>query len=385
MSENILEINGRRYDAISGALVSASDDAATVSSPVENSSKPEAASDVKPASAPAKPRQPHQVANHLNRHGQEKSKTFNRKSVKKPLAAKKPSIKPSAPLAAGLARTARTTDNTSLIHKSAASVAPSRAEHAHLASRSASIKHFSPATASASANTARTHLPHPKTGQTFDIAPPPKRQPPLAASASTASIASTFDKSDFTKLIEQHEQATNHRYLESPKARDTSRRGLLAKLKPGHKRASAFAATGLAILLIASFVVYENKANIELQLADAKAGINATLPDYKPAGFGVASFRYQPGVVAINYHSSADGHQFQLIQKASGYASKSALADLVAGPGQAKTLSDAGRTIYVNASGTNASAAWLDGGILYLIRGNASLSDQQLLNIASST
>lgn len=375
MSQNILEINGRRYDTTNGALVADSDDLAGSGKQLDSASQQDkdASKEQKPQAAPAKPHQPHSVASHLKPHTQQRSKTFNRKSVKNPLVTKKPAIKPSAPIEAQVAKVG----SSSLLHKSSAVIPKERARHAHLASKSTSIKHFGPAGTSAP----RPQAVIPKTGHTFDIAPPPKRRPPLAASASAASIASTFEKSDFTKLVERHEQSGNHRYLESPRAK----KGVLAKLKPGHKRASAFAATGLAILLIASFLVYENKANIELQLADAKAGVNATLPSYKPAGFGVASFRYQPGIVAINYHSASDGHNFQLIQKASGYASKSALADLVAGPGQAKTLSDAGRTIYVNNSGTSASAAWLDGGILYLIRGNSSLSDQQVISIASST
>lgn len=398
MSQNIIEINGKRYDAISGALVEASQihskgraasqhpikPAEASSKAVVSSANTSNASDTPSASHPAKTHQAHQLASYINAHKTQASKTFHRQSVKKPSVSQKPAIKVSAPSQSQLSKKA----SVSLVKLPTASIDPKRAERAHLASKTASVQHFNKsASAPSRPPAARAATPNPKTGRTFDIAPPPRRQPlherpSLAATAAPASIASLPPKSQFSGLLERHEKTTQHRYLESPKAK--SRR--LAKLKPGHKRAVSFGAVGLSLVLLAGFFVFQYKTNIELQLADAKAGIHATLPGYKPSGYAVSKFSYQAGLVAINYHSSDDGHHFQLLQKASGYADQSSLSSLVAdNAGSYQKLEAGGQTIYASSDNSNASAAWLNGGILYLLKGNASLSNDQIQKIVTST
>lgn len=366
MSQSYIEINGKRYDPISGLPVNANN-------PIEPESVGLRGAVAEPV---VKPRQAHQLASHLARHSAQKSRTLKRNSVKKPVTHQKPAIKTTSPAEAHLS----TKTEASLIKKSTASVAPSRTARAHQATKSTTIRHFSQQLTGPSASKAREQIAHAKTGTTFDIAPPPRRQS-LALAAAPASIASAPVKSQFTELLERHEETTHHRYLETPKAK----RSLLARLRPGHKRAAGFAAVGLTILLVAGFIVWQNKANIELQLADAKAGIHATLPGQVPSGYGAAQFRYEPGLVAIKYESGQDGHYFQFIQKASGYATSSTLASLVGSNGGYQTVNAEGQTVYINTSGNQASAAWLNGGILHLVKGNASLSRQQLIELATSS
>ncbi len=366
MSQSYIEINGRRYDPISGLPVDAN-----------NLATPEPAELKEAVAEPvAKPRQAHHIASHLTPHSAEKSKTLRRNSVKKPVTHQKPAIKTTSPAEAHLSKKTE----ASLIKKSTASIAPGRTERARQAAKSTNIRHFGQQLASPSATRAKLHAAHPKTGTTFDIAPPLRRQS-LALAAAPASIASAPAKSQFTELLERHEEVTHHRYLESPK----TKQGLLARLGPGHKRAAGFAAVGLAILLVAGFIVWQNKTNIELQLADAKAGIHATLPGQVPSGYGAAQFHYEPGLVAIKYQSGQDGHYFQLIQRASGYATNSTLASLVSNNGGYQTVNAEGQTVYINTSGNQASAAWLNGGILHLVKGNSSLSRQQLIELATSS
>lgn len=389
MSQNIIEINGKRYDAVSGALAEANDVHSRTPATSQRPAKPVKSSDhasgnasaVNKANQPAKLRQPHQPASHLKAHQAQPSKTFHRQSVQKPSINRKPAIKVSPPSENRLSKKA----NDSLIKLSTASVDPNRSERAHLASKNPAVKHFN-RSASARSVAPKAVSSHPKTGTTFDIAPPRRsdshQRPALAASAAPASIASLPPKSQFSSLLEHHEKTRQHRYLESPKNKSHQ----LAKLKPGHKRAASFGAVGLALVLLAGFFVFQYKPNIELQLANAKAGIHATLPGYKPNGYAVSKFSYQAGLVAINYHSSDDGHHFQLLQKASGYASHASLASLVSdNTGSYQKLEAGGQTIYASTNNGQASAAWLNGGILYLLKGDASLSNDQIQKLVTST
>lgn len=367
--QNFVEINGVRYDAISGLSLNG---AKTHKTQAQGSSA--APKNITGA------RHPHQLASHLIAHKAEPSHVYNRKSVKLPSITKKPQIKANHELKSAMAAKPA----SSLIKLSSANVDQGRASRASLKPRSASISRFNKKPVSTTTvttkvgNNAGSVAQKPnfaKTGRTFDIAPP-KHHPSLAAVAPSATVIAPA--SQFGKLVQTAEAENRHRYLEYKPVKQ--RRGW-SGLKTGQRRALAFSAVGLVILLLAGFIFLQEKTNIELQLADARAGINATLPSFKPSGYAISGFRYQAGIVAINYYSSSDGHHFQLVQKSSGLDSQGLKKQLAAGGFQ--TLESAGQTIFANTSGTSSHAAWVSGGILYEINGNASLSNDQIIKIAN--
>ncbi|MGH7239423.1 MAG: DUF4367 domain-containing protein, partial [Candidatus Saccharimonadales bacterium] len=114
--------------------------------------------------------------------------------------------------------------------------------------------------------------------------------------------------------------------------------------------------------------------------------INAHLPGYQPSGFSIGGLTSSPGLVTINYKSSADGHYYELVQKSSDLDSQSLALQLAStGSYRYQTLHAAGQTIFATTNGTATRAAWVSSGTLYQIKGNASLSQDQVLQIAAST
>lgn len=136
----------------------------------------------------------------------------------------------------------------------------------------------------------------------------------------------------------------------------------------------------LALFLI-GFLTYQNTAGISLKVASYKAGVHASMPSQQPAGFSYGSLTYQPGDVTIGFNSPKDGRQYNITQKSSNWDSQALLNNFVASANTAyKTYQRAGRTVYLL---SNDTATWVDSGIWYTVNGNASLSASQLLQVAS--
>ncbi|HSW37028.1 MAG TPA: hypothetical protein VLG37_01510 [Candidatus Saccharimonadales bacterium] len=155
------------------------------------------------------------------------------------------------------------------------------------------------------------------------------------------------------------------------------------KSRPALRRATNLGASALAIILIVGFIAYQNAANFKLHLASSKAGFAASLPRQTPSGFSLGKFSYSPGLVAVNYHSNSDSRHFALEERASNWNSQTLLNEYVAvqsGQGY-QTVETAGRTIYLY--GDN-NATWVDKGVWYKIQTGKSLSHSQLIDLASS-
>ncbi len=148
------------------------------------------------------------------------------------------------------------------------------------------------------------------------------------------------------------------------------------------RRISSVAAATLAVLLIAGFVAYQNAANIQLRIADSRAGINATLPKWQPVGFAVGKFNYSPGTVAINFKNSDGSRSFSLTQTASNWDSNTLFDNFVyPNSNSYETIQTTSKTIYTY---DNNNATWVSNGIWYKLTSNGSLSTSQLVNLAAS-
>lgn len=148
------------------------------------------------------------------------------------------------------------------------------------------------------------------------------------------------------------------------------------------RQITSVAASALVVLMIAGFVAYQNATAIQLRLASSRAGINATLPAWQPNGFKLGTFAYGPGSVTVKYQNQASGQTFTIAQASSNWDSSTLLSDFVY-PNNAtyNTLSANGATIYTY--GKN-SATWVNGGIWYKLTSDASLSNSDIANIATS-
>ncbi len=151
-------------------------------------------------------------------------------------------------------------------------------------------------------------------------------------------------------------------------------------------RIASLGLSGVAVLVLGSFIAYQNIPNFAVRYASAKAGLNARLPGYRPAGFAVNDkVIYSPGQITVNFKANADDRAFNITQKTSNWSSEALVANYVdkvtdGGP-KAQPYSDSGRTIYLYG---DSNATWVSEGVWYEISGNSNLTTDQLIKIATS-
>ncbi len=153
--------------------------------------------------------------------------------------------------------------------------------------------------------------------------------------------------------------------------------------KQPRRRAFHVAAASLGLLLITGYFTYLNMPNLSVRVAAAQAGIDATYPEYRPVGYRLdGPVAYQSGEVSMRFTSNSAPIAFSLNQSKSSWDSAALLEKYVnpRSKGNYATYSDAGLTIYTY--GTD--AAWVNGGILYTVEGNALLSNEQIRRLATS-
>jgi hypothetical protein len=140
--------------------------------------------------------------------------------------------------------------------------------------------------------------------------------------------------------------------------------------------------SSLALLLLAGYLTYINLPNISMRVAATRAGIAANYPNYNPDGYHFAGpITYQPGEVNITFRSNTNNRNFNITQKSSSWDSQAVLDNYVSKKtGTYLTYQERGLTVYSFGS----HAAWVNGGLLYTIDGDAPLSSDQLLHIATS-
>lgn len=148
-------------------------------------------------------------------------------------------------------------------------------------------------------------------------------------------------------------------------------------------RAFNIAAASLGVLMITGYFTYVNMPNLSVRVAAAQAGIDASYPEYRPVGYRLnGPVAYQDGQVSMKFASNSGPVSFALNQANSTWDS-SALLEKYVDPrskGEYATYNDAGLTIYTY--GTD--AAWVNGGVLYTVEGDAVLSNEQIRRIATS-
>lgn len=148
-----------------------------------------------------------------------------------------------------------------------------------------------------------------------------------------------------------------------------------------HKFVNIFSASIILILGI-GYLMYLNMPNISVLVASAQAGINAKYPEYRPDGYSTdGPVSYKSGEVTINFKSNTGNDNFTIKQAKSSWDS-SAVKNMVDKDSKSEfiTTEERGLTIYTY----NGNAAWVNGGILYTINGNAPLSGDQIRRIAVS-
>ncbi len=356
MNKNVIELNGKLYDATSGALIgSAASKSRKIPLTVQSSTP-----DTQHAQPADRNRDHHLAQPKPHKRKPETPKTLMRRVVAKPTAETKPAVKQQYPI---------TVQGKSVLvsaKKSAGHVDDIRLKRAQTVHKSTAVNRFSQ-NAHSSSHT-KTAIPVRISKLDVKPAPAPAHIQQTATPSAAAAKVNLFEKA----LVD----AKSHEELPHTPAK---RRGGKRFFRRGLVNASAGI---LAVLLIGGFVAYMNKAAIQLELASVRAGFQATMPGYAPTGFTAEPAVAEPGKVTISFLSPDSSKSFALTQQSSNWDSQDLFDDIAQKHETAyQTIQSNGRTIYLYG---NNEAAWVDGGILYTVSGNAALEGNQLISLATS-
>jgi hypothetical protein len=163
----------------------------------------------------------------------------------------------------------------------------------------------------------------------------------------------------------------------------TKRRKSFAKRLGVSSRSMAMSSAVLAVVLLAGFFAMHNVPNFAMRVAATRAGFDAELPGYRPAGFSFKGpINYSAGKVTVSFKSNSDTRAYDVTQQSSKWNSDALLSNYVlAEKKQYQTYQDRGRTLYIY---DGSSATWVDNGIWYQIEGESQMTADQLVRIAAS-
>ena len=148
-------------------------------------------------------------------------------------------------------------------------------------------------------------------------------------------------------------------------------------------RLASVASASLAIVLLGGYLTYLNMPALSTRVAAAQAGIDASYPSYSPSGYSLSGpVAYSQGSVSMKFAANAGPRSYTLTQKDSTWDSTAVLENAVEPEAKSDytTTTASGLTIYTY----KGKSVWVNNGILYTITGDASLSGEQVRNIATS-
>ncbi len=364
---NTITINDQLFDATTGEKLSKSNAITPnldgVVAPVDHKTiatvAPRPAKKFE-APEPAKPKKPvmdiARAAGATKKHRtQQKAKTLARAAVKKPAKSNKSSSNV----------TARSKHIPAVVvAPPARAVDEARLAEAQKVPQSQLIKHFSAVNIVPQAN-------HPHAVHSSN-----KPKPVIDVVPRSAVIAPGQPVDRPTDIFAHAlEKATAH---EQPKLKTA-----VSKKQRSKHRTLRISGALLAVVLIGGFIAYQNMTAVTLALASRKAGFTASLPTSQPSGFSRSAVQAKAGLVAVSYHSNSDDRSFGVTEKASSWDSQTLRESIVNANAAAtfQTVQAGGRTIFIYG---NKSAAWVSGGVQYLVDSGGSLSDHQLIELATS-
>ncbi len=362
-AKTIIEINGRKYDALTGKIVA--DVAGTDSTKSESAVHAVQSSGVidgfqKPKrklQSSVTPRAP--IAKKT-----QKAQTLARNIVKKPVAGQKPKV----PIQASMPKRELSVAETrrKILSKSP----PARLERAHNTKQSMSVARFS-----STHNVAKPVVTAPiavAREQVVNAAPIPSAPP----------ITSHSNNHPTKKQVFTHPLAGANAHLALPPKKRRIHQRAADTLRVSTRFAS-IAAACLAIVVLSGFFAYQRIPNISMRVAASRAGFAGTVPATTPAGYAFKGpIQYENNAIIVGYQSNSDNRAFKIVQRPSSWSSEQLLSNFVTGTNMRyQTYNDRGLTVYVL---DNSSAAWVDNGIWYTLSGTNTLSTEQVLAMAAS-
>lgn len=357
---SVIEINGSRYDAVTGQFLGAVKRvAAQVKSPAVGAidglvRRPSSsiASAIRARNTTTRANSNHEAPK--ARRQAQRSQTLMRSGVSRPTADKK------------LA-------NAVKLHKSRTSaINPQRVSRAKTIIKNIRVNHFSRLAGSPTSGKIR---------QSQTTRPVSAATRPVSTQALAAPLPSMI-----TSVSHQHlERLLDRALLQA----DAHKQALRARTKGwrrvvGGPKWLSLGATSLVLLLLGGFFAWQNVPQVSLRVAAMRTHVGATVPAYTPSGFspsGPASA--SSNKVTINYKAEANDQQtFAITQQSSNWDSSSVQANAVPVSSQVQTSQVNGTTVYIY--GSSNDAKWVNHGVLFSLKDKANLSSDEILKIANS-
>lgn len=180
---------------------------------------------------------------------------------------------------------------------------------------------------------------------------------------------------------ETKQAAVEHAVANTHKATH-HRTSLRERIQP-RQRVAAVLSAAFALVLLGGYFTYLNMPALSVRVAAAQAGIDANYPNYRPDGYSLTGpVSFSDGRVSMNFQANGGNKGFSINQSKSGWNNEAVLDNYVAPRAGVNYIpyTERGLTIYT----FDDSAAWVNGGILYTIDGDAPLSSEQIRRIATS-
>jgi hypothetical protein len=383
--KNVIEINGRKYDAQSGKLLDDSKAKAPVSNPIPTSSNSQVIDGVQRSNTQSTTREIAKPVSHKPeikpksttpntsrrvvdgfRKKTQKSTTLSRKVVKNPHK-NAPNIHAKSLPNAPVSSVPVTPEKSSIFKK----VPDARLARAMSQKTSSVISKFSKDISAVK----------PVINHNLKVKQPENHQK-LATSNK-----SIVEQSNLQKQVFQHSisNQTTHRNdaVNIEKKVTTPVHKKVAHTVARKRYMTGLVAACFAFLLLGGFIAYQRIPQLAVKVAARQAGFNAKVPSAIPSGFSFKSpVKAEKDSLTIAYNSNTDSRNFVVTQKPTTWTSESLLSSfLVNSKRQYQTYYDKGLTVFVY---DTSNATWVDKGIWYTIETDGSLSSEQILSIASS-
>jgi hypothetical protein len=140
----------------------------------------------------------------------------------------------------------------------------------------------------------------------------------------------------------------------------------------------------LVVMLLAGFFAWQNIPQVSMRMAASQTHVSATVPSYRPSGFSFAApVSHSDKAVTIKYQAGANSAQnYSVTQQNSNWDSTTLAASVGSKSAQVQTSQVNGTTVYIY--GTSNNASWVNHGVLSTLNNQADLSSDQILEIAGS-
>lgn len=376
---NTITINGQQYDAVTGMPLSASAEAAAASSPKQ------ASTHASPAQRPS-----HSRGGVMSDVGPRPAKQAHSQPAHRPKAVsdvKKPAGAQQAQHVAHPRPAAhqmhKPVQRSQTLHRGALKRPEAQHKPVQPVRRSAMISRFAPSKHAAAVHATTAHA------AARPVAPQQAQKRPVTAHKpvqqhSSANTPHHPAKPEALKGRELKDHLVKERMHGIDTAKpEKKHRSFSERVKGNRPRVATLITSMAALVLLGGYLTYLNLPSLSIRVAAARAGVEASYPSYQPAGYSFAGpVAFSPGEVRVNFASNTNDYNYTLVQRSSSWDSQAVLDNYVSEQSdQYATLQERGLTIYL----MDNEAAWVNGGVLYVIDGDAPLSSEQIQKIASST